>query len=66
MNEGPSTGRPVELRHLRAFLAVADELNITRAAARLRLTQPAVSRTLAALERHLGVRLVDVPPTTSP
>ncbi len=59
MNEAPLTGRPVELRHLRAFLAVADELNITRAAARLRLTQPAVSRTLAALERHLGVRLVD-------
>ncbi len=59
MNEEPSPGRPVELRHLRAFLTVADELNITRAAARLRLTQPAVSRTLAALERHLGVRLVD-------
>ncbi|ARF63473.1 MULTISPECIES: LysR family transcriptional regulator [Streptomyces] len=59
MNEGPVSGRPVELRHLRAFLAVADELNITRAAARLRLTQPAVSRTLAALEAHLGVRLVD-------
>ncbi|MDJ1639623.1 LysR family transcriptional regulator [Streptomyces pakalii] len=59
MSEEPTTGRPVELRHLRAFLAVADELNITRAAARLRLTQPAVSRTLAALERHLGVRLVD-------
>lgn len=59
MSEEPATGRPVELRHLRAFLAVADELNITRAAARLRLTQPAVSRTLAALERHLGVRLVD-------
>ncbi|MEU5327901.1 LysR family transcriptional regulator [Streptomyces parvus] len=59
MSQEPATGRPVELRHLRAFLAVADELNITRAAARLRLTQPAVSRTLAALERHLGVRLVD-------
>ncbi|MFI9625116.1 LysR family transcriptional regulator [Streptomyces sp. NPDC052042] len=52
-------GRGIEIRHLRAFLAVADEGNVTRAAARLRLTQPAVSRTLAALERHLGVRLVD-------
>ncbi|MFB7913953.1 LysR family transcriptional regulator [Streptomyces sp. NPDC056061] len=51
--------RGVEIRHLRAFLAVADEGNVTRAAARLRLTQPAVSRTLAALERQLGVRLVD-------
>ncbi|MFC8236314.1 LysR family transcriptional regulator [Streptomyces sp. NPDC057284] len=52
-------GRSVELRHLRAFLAVADAGNVTRAAAALRLTQPAVSRTLAALEQHLGVRLVD-------
>ncbi|WLQ41502.1 LysR family transcriptional regulator [Streptomyces laculatispora] len=52
-------GRGVEIRHLRAFLAVADESSVTRAAARLRLTQPAVSRTLAALERHLGIRLVD-------
>lgn len=52
-------GRPIELRHLRAFLAVADEGNVTRAAQRLGLTQPAVSRTLAALEAHLGTRLVD-------
>ncbi|MFC9752658.1 LysR family transcriptional regulator [Streptomyces sp. NPDC056921] len=56
---GQSAGRGIEVRHLRAFLAVADEGNVTRAAARLRLTQPAVSRTLAALERHLGIRLVD-------
>ncbi|MFF7181955.1 LysR substrate-binding domain-containing protein [Streptomyces sp. NPDC008121] len=49
----------IELRHLRSFLAIAEEGNVTRAAARLHLTQPAVSRTLAALERHLGVRLVD-------
>ncbi|MFD5424268.1 LysR family transcriptional regulator [Streptomyces sp. NPDC127084] len=49
----------IELRHLRCFLAIAEERNLTRAAAALHLTQPAVSRTLAALERHLGVRLVD-------
>ncbi|MER5951487.1 LysR family transcriptional regulator [Streptomyces sp. NPDC001904] len=49
----------LELRHLRCFLAIADEANVTRAAARLGLTQPAVSRTLAALEAALGVRLVD-------
>ncbi|MFE5831459.1 LysR family transcriptional regulator [Streptomyces sp. NPDC056508] len=49
----------IELRHLRCFLAIAEESSLTRAAARLHLTQPAVSRTLAALERHLGVRLVD-------
>ncbi|MEV4916406.1 LysR family transcriptional regulator [Streptomyces tirandamycinicus] len=49
----------IELRHLRCFLAIAEERSLTRAAAALHLTQPAVSRTLAALERHLGVRLVD-------
>jgi DNA-binding transcriptional LysR family regulator len=48
-----------ELRHLRAFVAIADEGNVTRAAARLHLTQPALSRTLAQLEAHLGVRLVE-------
>ena len=47
-----------ELRHLRAFVAIADEGNLTRAAARLHLTQPALSRTLQQLEAHLGVRLV--------
>ncbi|MFE6713164.1 LysR family transcriptional regulator [Streptomyces sp. NPDC057695] len=49
----------IELRHLRCFLAIAEESSLTRAAARLHLTQPAVSRTLAALEQHLGARLVD-------
>lgn len=49
----------IEMRHLRCFLAVAEEANVTRAAARLGITQPSVSRTLAALEQHLGIRLVD-------
>ncbi|MFE4639709.1 LysR family transcriptional regulator [Streptomyces sp. NPDC056730] len=49
----------IELRHLRCFLAIAEESSVTRAAARLHLTQPAVSRTLAALEKHLGVRLAE-------
>jgi DNA-binding transcriptional LysR family regulator len=49
----------IELRHLRCFLAIAEESSVTRAAARLGLTQPSVSRALAALEQHLAVRLVD-------
>ncbi|MGW1073491.1 LysR family transcriptional regulator [Streptomyces sp. NPDC002537] len=49
----------MELRHLRSFLAIAEEGNITRAAARLHTSQPALSRTLRQLETHLGIRLVD-------
>jgi DNA-binding transcriptional LysR family regulator len=49
----------VEIRHLRAFLAIAEESSLTRAAVRLHMSQPALSRTLAQLERDLGVRLAD-------
>lgn len=49
----------VELRHLRGFLAVADELNFTHAAARLRIGQPALTRSVRALEEALGARLLD-------
>lgn len=48
-----------EPRHLRAFLAIAEEGNVTRAAQRLRVGQPALSRTLRQLEEYLGARLVD-------
>ncbi|GAA0286653.1 LysR family transcriptional regulator [Streptomyces polychromogenes] len=49
----------MELRHLRALDAVAEAGTITAAAARLHMTQPALSRTLAQLEARVGVRLVD-------
>lgn len=47
-----------ELRHLRAFVAVAEELSFTRGAQRLHMAQQAVSRTIAQLESELGVELI--------
>jgi DNA-binding transcriptional LysR family regulator len=47
----------MELRHLRYFVTVAEELNISRGSARLRISQPAVSRQLRDLEDELGVEL---------
>jgi LysR family pca operon transcriptional activator len=49
----------IRLRHIHCFVAVAQESNLGRAAERLRLTQPAISKTLAELEELAGARLVD-------
>jgi DNA-binding transcriptional LysR family regulator len=57
MNKG-SEGGVFGLRHLQAFVAACDERHVGRAAGRLNLTQPAVSKTLSELEAIAGHKLL--------
>jgi len=49
----------MELRHLRYFQAVAEELSFSKAARRLRIAQPALSRAVQEMEREIGTQLIE-------
>jgi molybdenum-dependent DNA-binding transcriptional regulator ModE len=48
----------VELREMRAFIAVVEEGGLSAAARRMHVSQPALSQTISALERRLGMQLL--------
>jgi LysR family pca operon transcriptional activator len=58
MESDPFSSR-IRLRHIHCFVAVAQESSLSRAAARLRLSQPAITKTLVELENLIGARLFD-------
>ena len=53
----PVGSRPLELKHLRSFLAVAEQLHFRRAAESIHLSEPALSVQIRALEEQVGVQL---------
>ena len=59
MEIGPGIRRHWNFIRVRDFVAVADELSFTRAAAKLRVSQPSLTRKIRNLEAAIGVELFD-------
>ena len=53
-----SEGHTLEMHHIRYFLALSETLNLTKAAERCNVSQPALSRAIKALETELGGELL--------
>ena len=58
LNEWGGVGLMINIKHLKAFIAVASELHFTRAAEKVFLTQPALSSLIQQLEQDVGIQLV--------
>src|ERR1700730_9652532 len=60
-----SEGHTLEMHHIRYFLALSETLNLTKAAERCNVSQPALSRAIKALETELGGEFLRRDPTLS-
>jgi DNA-binding transcriptional LysR family regulator len=59
MDRATRIGSRIKLRDLRVLMAIADSGSMAKAAAKLGISHPAISKTISEIEAELGVRLLD-------